>query len=308
MEPCKWPNFFIVGAVKCGTTTLYAMLKRHPQVFLPAMKEPHYFMDPLPVGMVTKLERVAGDREGYRRLYQGAEGFQAVGDASPYYLWDANAAARIHETCPDARIIIILRDPVVRAHSQFLMDPLSGLYSKCTFFELLQRDVQQKTHQWGAPGLYVELGLYHEQVRRYIELFGRDRVLVLLFDNLMKDPRSLYTSIAKYLEVDAAPFENMELVEAQNTFRSPRFQLLYQFASMKMGRDLRQKLLPTFVQDWLRYSPLLYSRQKPPLDDDARQFLQEIYQPNIAKLEDLLGRQLPELRKSWKPAGVFPAA
>lgn len=295
-----WPNFFIVGGVKCGTTTLYEHLKQHPQVFLPDMKEPSYFMDSVPPPSdFRKREDRAGDREGYLALYSHAEAFRAIGDASPYYLWDNGAAERIHKSCPEARIIVILRDPVQRAYSQYLKDPISGFDTKLGFYDTIRNDQQDPNRNWWRPGLYVELGLYHEQVKRYIEIFGRDRVLVVLVEDLKNNPMAFYSRIASHLGIEHAPFANINLTEAYNTFRTPRFRTAYMLASRLISRELRYKLLPTRVVKFLRFSPMLYSSRRPPLDDQARRYLQGIYGPDLTRLEQLLGRELPELRKSW---------
>jgi hypothetical protein len=115
-----WPNFYIVGAPKCGTTSLYEYLKPHPQVFFPNIKEQNFFSTPPPPNAQLFDLRYCGSSEEYQLLYQGAEKFDAIGDASPSYLWDENACRRIHAACPKAKIIIILRDPAARAYSHFL--------------------------------------------------------------------------------------------------------------------------------------------------------------------------------------------
>lgn len=294
-----WPNFFIAGAAKCGTTALYAVLKKHPQVFLPEMKETNYFASAPPPPEVNEID-CAGDFAGYQRLYQGAEGFAAVGDSSPSYLWNEGAAERIHNVSPQAKIVIILRDPVVRAHSAYLMNLRSGAEPKsATFWEALQRDAARREKGWWIARLYVELGLYHDQVRRYLNVFGRKQTHILLFDDLKNDPAAAYRGIAQHLGIAPDGFRLDELSELHNAYRMPRSLAVYRLLTGSVSRQLRHKLLPASVQDWLRHSPLLYGSRKPSLDDESRRYLQEIFDPDINSLEELLGRKLPELRKSW---------
>jgi hypothetical protein len=229
-------------------------------------------------------------------MFQGSEGFAAVGDLSTPYLWDENAPRRIHDACSDAKIIIMLRDPIARAYSFYLMNLLNELESAPTFREALRRDATRDKSTWFTSFQYVEAGLYHDQVRRYLELFGSERVLVRLFDELKENPRDLYAAIADHLGIDAAPFDAIKVSEAHNYYRMPRFRVAYRIAG---ALGLRSKLLPPSVRRWLNHNSLLFDRKKPPMEDASRQYLKGIYEPDVARLEALLDRNFPELRKSW---------
>ena len=292
-----WPNFFIVGASKCGTTSLYAHLKKHPQVFLPEIKEPNYFStdappgEPiLPIGKSTTLEE-------YRALYRPAAGFRAIGDMSTAYVWDKNVPGRIREVSPDAKIIIMLRDPVMRAHSQYLMYLSHGGDPSQSLWEALQRDKNRNKSSRLSSFLYLERGLYFEQVQRYFDVFGRDRVLVLLFDDLTVQPGAVFKRVAEHIGIEPDQFGSMDLSEVHNSFNMAKFMTAYKIAGY-LG--LRTKLLPKSARQWLKQSPFLFDKKKPPVDEESRRYLQHIYGPDIVRLEELLGRKLPELRKSWK--------
>src|SRR5437667_3118215 len=166
-----WPNFFIVGAQNSGTTSLYGYLKQHPDVFMPALKEPHYFAQITPSHEQRYLRTIVRDEAAYLRLFLKAKGYPAIGEASPSYLWDANAPHRIRKAVPHAKIIILLRDPVERAYSHYLMDVREGRQD-LPFLQALERDWNRSKKGWSVSQLYVELGLYAEQVRRYLEVFG----------------------------------------------------------------------------------------------------------------------------------------
>src|SRR5437667_5641216 len=102
----RLPNFFIVGAPRCGTTALYTYLRQHPDIFLPETKEPHYFNRDMNSGGAIR------DHKEYLSLFAGAQGRARVGEASVYYLSSAYAAREISKVCPGAKIIVMLRNPV----------------------------------------------------------------------------------------------------------------------------------------------------------------------------------------------------
>lgn len=290
-----WPNLFIVGVQKCGTTSMYRHLKQHPQVFFPEMKEPAVFANfPGPEEPVL-IEPVRLTIEEYQRLYWKASGFEIIGDASPHYLGDREPAERIHEVSPTAKIIIMLRDPVVRAHSAYLMNSLHGWDSAPSFREALQQDEPRRKTSWYTSHRYVEAGLYCDQVRHYINLFGRAKVKVLLFEDLAKRPGKLLSSVASFLEIDPGPFDSIELTEVHNSYRKPRSVAAYQiFSGLRLNKGI-----PHSLRRRLKRSPLFFDTKKPPLDNQSRQLLQRIYDRDICSLEKLLGRDMSKLRKSW---------
>ncbi len=294
VQNIHWPNFYCVGAPKAGTTFVFEHLRGHPQVFLPRSKEPEFFST-----------YPATSAEEYRRLYAGAGGFAAIADFSPFYLSDPGAHQRIHEASPSAKILILLRDPVARAHSHFLMYRRTGVEPEESFLKALRRYFESEgrgdeyCRDWKSSREYVESGMYYGQVRRYVETFGARQVKVLLLDDLTREPRETMLQVAQFLGIDPAPFEKTELSGGEGSFRAPRYQGLY-----RMVRDSEMKkrimlYLPARLQLWLRESPLLYGHAKPSIDPEARRYLQEIYGPDVDQLEEFLGRKFPELRKSW---------
>jgi Sulfotransferase family len=296
-----WPNFYIVGAAKCGTTSVWAYLKNHPQVFLPEKpekKEPTYFVTaPVPSHYVPGIY-YAGDKEGYLRLYEGAGGYKAVGDASPGYLWDVNAPHRIHDVCPGARIVIMLRDPVERAHSHYLRQAWWGI-EPLSFLEAIKRDHSGDPNNWWNRFMYVEIGLYHEQVKRYIETFGRAQVAIYLLDELEKDSWGVMSAICRHIGVDPALLDKKELRRLHNPSRQPRFKWLYSGVRRIFPLKVRKRILSESMRSWMSYNPVFYKPEKPNFGAEAAKYLQSIYEPDVCRLEELLDRKLPELRKSW---------
>lgn len=299
-----WPNFFIVGAVKCGTTSLWEHLKGHPQIFFPTLKEPYFFQSKLPDPRITsKLAyEYIGQQEKYLKLFSSARGYAAVGEASPTYLCDEEAPRKIKEASPNARIIAILRDPILRAHSHFLMHRRAGKESIPNFYDALKADLAQlgQDSRYFGNRLYVEMGLYYEQTKRYIDTFGRGRVSVLLLDDLSINPSGTMNRITEHLGIE--PFQtNHTWRSGSNQFKMPRpgLRSAFRVAHRVLKNEKVERVIPGFVNEWLRSSPLLYERRRPFLDAESQRLLQEIFEPDVNKLEDLLERKLPELRKSW---------
>lgn len=284
----NWPNFFVVGAHKAGTTSLYEHLKAHPQVFLPSCKEPRYFTPEVRGGVTL---------EEYRALYAGAAGYKAVGDVTPFYLPSAEAPGRIREASPNAKIVIMLRDPVERAFSHYLYQRQIGEEPAGTFREALRRYEDPGAAEWHFSREYVEHGLYCTQVRRYLETFGREHVLVLLFEDLAKDPNALLARIAEHIGVDPEFFASRDVSEARNPYHMPKFGGIRALQRLGVTR-----LVPRSVV--LAVRPWFFDQKKPALDEESRRYLQDLYAPDVSALEELLGRKLPELRKSWAVSAI----
>jgi hypothetical protein len=292
-----WPTFYVVGAAKCGTTSVWQYLKQHPQVFLPEMKEPCFFAS-APVPPNSEKRHCPGNREVYKSLYQKANGYLAIGDASTRYLWDPDVPARIHEVAPQARIVIVLRDPVERAYSHFSMFNEKGT-GRSTFLETIQLPKSDIHSELFPQRIYVDAGLYYESVLRYFETFGREQVGIYFFDDLEKDTMTYMSAICRHIGVDPSLLDRKELARANLQGITPRAKWLYKAARAVLSRRLRRSVFPPSVREWMGTSPLLYKRYTQPRDDRATKYLQSIYEPDLCRLEELLGRKLPQLRRSW---------
>jgi hypothetical protein len=277
----NWPNFFVVGAHKAGTSFLYTHLKRHPDVFLPRIKELMYFQPG---------HKAYVDLDQYRVLYEDANRYKAIGEVTPYYLCDPAVPARIHEICPAAKIVIALRDPVQRAYSHFLMDREFD-YAE-SFGEAVRRYEDRSAKRWSLSQEYIEWGLYCDGVRRYMDTFGNDQVLVVLFEDLEKRSNTVLAGIAQYLGVDPGFYDGLDVSTIPNPYHQPKFSGIRWLQNHGITKLVPRSLV-------LAVRPIFFNTRKPPLDDKSRQWLQKFYEPDIGRLEELLGRKLPELRKSW---------
>jgi hypothetical protein len=291
-----WPNFLIVGAQKAATTSLYFYLKDIPGVYLSKLKEPNYFA---PHAIQGKISDAIKDKKEYLRLFENASEYVAIGEASPSYLWDPDSPKLIHQTVPHARIIMILRDPIERAYSSYLMTvKYSG--TKESFYDQLMRDYKRQAKVFGISPQYVELGLYYEQVKRYFDIIGREQVKVIIFEEFVQNPEQTVNEVLAFLGVNHTVTAIREQYNASSVPRSPLTVWLFPFVRWLRDRNIKfykiLNLFPDSIVESLqeRNNKLLFKRtQKPKIEPATFKFLQEIYHDDVLRLESLLGRSLP---------------
>ncbi len=303
------PDFFVAGAPRSGTTTLYHALRAHPDVFMSPVKEPHFFSrsDLQPARFRESLKASLGafdfdawlegrhrpflhrwyvdSWDRYVRLFEGSHPYRRRGEASTSYLWSAHAAAAIRERIPGARIIISLRHPVERAFSHYLMERRMGLTTK-SFHDHLAEDAAGPIRTWGATSLYVETGLYHDQVRRFIDTFGRDNVHVSLLEDLAGNPEKLMQSLFGFLEVE--PTEATDF-SRYNEARLPRFPGLGGRAGATAAQRAVRRL-PDAVRGLARR--LLYRSPRLAMAAGDRATLLHRFRDDTLRLQDLIQRDL----------------
>lgn len=303
-----WPNFFIVGAANSGTTSLYTCLNQHPQVFLPALKEPHYFAHVRPAYEQRYMRTYITEENAYLRLFHKGAEYPAIGEASPSYLFDAEAPSRIRRVLPNAKIIMLLRDPVERAHSHYLMDVREGVQRE-QFSRAIEEDWYRSRKGWGVSHLYVELGLYAEQVSRYLSTFGRKQVLILMFEELRRASENGKSALAKvlgFLQVDPHHLDRIDTSYAENSYGVARWSWARRLAGSNRIRRVGQILVPPSLGSNQAVKRLIFQRffvktaPRPEMDPGAKDLLCSIFDPDIRALEELLQRRLPELRQTWE--------
>ena len=282
------PNFFIVGAPKAGTTSLYHYLSQHSEVFLSPKKELNYFSQADIVAQCLYYhERGVGDRAEFESFFENANGAKAVGEASVSYLFYQNVASRIHALLPEAKIIIVLRNPIDRAFSHYLMDRRLG-YVEISFDDIVY---QRSGHPLGD--LYyqqaVSLGMYYEQVKRYLDLFGEKRVKIFLNDDLLADTPGVVRSLFAFLGVDTS-FET-PLTRHHNVYGKPRNGLVRYLYTMKGLRIVTKKLFPAGFAAGMK-KKLLIPGEKPVMNRQTGDYLLSIYKEDIGKLAALIKRDL----------------
>ena len=206
---------------------MYAYLKSHPDVFMPDVKEPHYFGSDL-----AFRYRRRPDEQQYRSYFAGADGQSRVGEASIWYLYSSDAAAEIRAAVPGARAVVMVRDPVemiVAMHSQFVYNGHEDL----PLAEALEAEADRaggrripESANFPAGLLYRKVASFAEQIERYYGVLGRDAVHVVVFDDLKADPAGTYRCVLEFLEVDPDHRPDFEVVNANKVARSTTFRRL----------------------------------------------------------------------------------
>lgn len=206
------PTFFVLGAARCGTTSLHYWLAQQPEIAMSAIKEPNHFVfRPGPDGPVPciaddrrLLAKSVPDRTAYERLFP-AGGVRAAGDASPLYLYTRETPELIAAAVPDARLVAIVREPVERAWSHFLyVNDGLGDEAPRAFTEAVRRELPLGYEPYRTGTHFLRLSRYAEQLQRYLAVFPRDRLLVLPYDVLVREPSAALRQICELLQVDPA--------------------------------------------------------------------------------------------------------
>ncbi len=315
----RMPDFFIVGHAKSGTTALYEMLRRHPQVFMPeykggAGKEPWYFSrdNPHPQRSgerdISFTGRAAMSEEEYLSLFDGARDGQLRGEASSSYLWSRTAAARIAAVRPDAHIVAIIREPAsfLRSlHLQLLQNKHEAVYDFREAVELdparLEgRNIPSRSY-WPGALIYSDRVRYVEQLRRYHEVFGRERVLVLVYDDFRDDNAGTVQQVERFLGVEEMPIEPLQA----NPTIAPRARVETWRRRLRRGQDplsrtLRNtgKALTTRrIRERYFYSlvPRALFGRPPAPDEEFMQELRRRFKPEVVALSEYLQRDLVAL-------------
>jgi hypothetical protein len=287
------PNFFVVGAQKAGTTSLYHYLNQHPQVFMSPVKEPHFFE-----GLQSEYRRpgrrkppVANLRD-YEALFSGASGEIAVGEASASYLYSPEAPVLIRRSVPEARIIAVLRDPAERAYSNFLHVVQVGREPLADFAAALQAEEGRMRDNWGPLWYYEHKGFYYAQVKRYLETFGRDQVGIWLYEDLRDHPTEMMREIFCFLAVDETFVPQVTIEHNPSGLpRNEGVKALYNRVRSLSARnpELMGRFLPAGLRTHLRNRIFV---KPPPFPPDVRSKLRRTYREDILKLQELIGRDL----------------
>jgi hypothetical protein len=228
------PDFFIAGHSKCGTSALYLMLRSHPQVFMPDIKEPRFFAPELRSRFRGTDSDIRPDTlEGYLALFAPAEPGEILDEASPSYLRSRTAAARIAAVAPGARIIAILREPASFLRSFHLQSLHNHVETEPDLRRALELEPERRegrsippTSHVPATLLYSDHVRYVEQLRRFEEQFPREQILVLIYDDFRAHNEETVRRVLRFLEVDdTAPVAQVE-TETLGSVRSPRMHRL----------------------------------------------------------------------------------
>lgn len=266
------PNFLIVGAMKCGTSTLKGYLQLHDNIFM-VPREIHFF------------DRDSNYRRGikwYEEFFRGASHQKAVGEKTPNYCYGPSVPGRIHEYLPQAKLIWIFRDPVARAYSHYWHFVRRG--RELSSFESALTGIigADQTNENNYEG-YLKVGVYAEQVSRYLEFFPKDQMQFLLLEDLVSDPESTVKRVFNFLGVD--PDMEIKKRVKQNVGFMPRSAYLNWTVRRLFKLSVADALLEKINQSFAR-------PKYPPMKEQTRVQLKRYYERPNSELAKLIGINL----------------
>jgi hypothetical protein len=291
------PDFLVIGAPKAGTTALHAALANHPGLYMSAIKEPKFFLSdgPPPTkggpGDALTYREHVWRREDYEALFDPAPTGTLTGESTPLYLYDRAALGRIRETIPGAKLIVIVRDPVERAHSNWTHLWSAGLEPIGDFVRACGEEERRIAAGWASFWHYIGLGRYGEQLEYLFTLFPREQVLVLRYRRLVDEPAQTLDEICAFLGVEQGVLTE---IPRQNVTAHPEPTLghravgLAQRAGSVIGTMIPGLTAAMLTGPLERYLQR-HSRERQPLSWDQRQELIPRFEADIKLLEQVLG-------------------
>lgn len=259
------PNLFIVGAAKAGTTSLFNYLKNHKDIYSCPIKEPNYFNTELKLDncrqeiqnkihlnknyftsskLKIKHSACIDNLEEYLKLFEAADSKKIIIESSTSYLPSSNAAKEIYNFNSESKIIIILRDPVSRKISHYNMDLSAGKNSGNMLIDL-KNDYNLKKKGYFISHMYLDLSLYYAQVQRYLNVFPKEQILILRYEDLLNDRDNFLKKTCKFIEID---YDKLQLTDVKvfNKTKIPRNNIMKFFLNFK-------SVLPSFIKSRMMF-------------------------------------------------------
>lgn len=290
----KKPNFFIVGAPKCGTTALYEFLRGHPDIYVPTtVKEPHYFS--------SEINFISDDE--YASLFAQWDYEKMAGEASTSYLSSNTAYKKIKAFNPKAKTIIMLRNPVDMIYSLYHELRFAGWEDKTSFEEALAAEEKRQEAFDTAPEnnplfhlLYRKTANYSEHVKKYFDTFAKNNILVILYDDFQRDNAAEFKRVLTFLKVDNS-YRPISF-NTHNVNKKARFPVLMKLAYQgpNYWRHILKTVIP--IRSLRRYLGSKFMQantvetQRLPMSPKLKKKLRQEFTPEIKKLEVLLKRDL----------------
>lgn len=291
------PNFLIVGAAKSGTTSLYQYLKQHPQIYMSPVKEPRFFsfesatLDFSGPGDEREIHSTITSLEEYRRLFDGVTTEEAVGEASPPYLYVPNTPEKIADYVPEAKIIAILRQPADRAFSNYMDKRSSGDEPYAEFSRALDDESRRIAENWSFSWHYAARGYYHRQLKPFFETFPERQIRVFLFDDLESDAASVVREIFRFLEVDDSFSPNVEV--RYRVSGAPKSEQVHRaLRSSSLIKSVAKRVLPNSMRASAKARLQARNTVRQSISAEDRGRLNDLYREDIEQLQDLLDRDL----------------
>lgn len=299
------PNFFFIGGMRCGSTSLNLMLEQHPDVYMSHIKEPYYYtaeayrnIESPTAELIDQMRTFeAGGKyrtdQTYQSLFMDVNDAKIVGESS-HYIYHPDTAAEIFKHCPEARILVSLRNPVDRLFSEFLFALRNGSEAATfsDYVEWYSRDYKSGDIREKSKVPKLNKGLQSGLLAPWIAQFGQDRVKLVLFDDLNHMPVETMMDIFRWLQIDTG--HKFQKVHAQKGGASKARWLTNAMNSNSAWLNKVKTSIPKSARIKLR--SILYSKilERPDMDEKTRQFLWDFYQDDVKYLSEIIGRDLSQ--------------
>jgi hypothetical protein len=314
------PTFIVIGAVKAGTTSLHYYLSQHPEIQMSQMKEPRFFHvdgeepdfndlavryglglrdeseERFKIMIKSRIKRKIDNIDNYESLWDAGSEIKVRGEVSPTYIYDAIVPSRIHKRLPNIKLIAILRNPMARAYSHYIMDVRNGFEEMDDFADALRNEPFEIDDFWWGKRHYIRHGFYTRPLQRYLKEFDNVQVRIFLYDDYKNSPDEMLKNIFQFLGVDPSFKVNMSMRYNEGLIPDNSF-----FSDLVRSRHPVKRLLLSVVPDKL----LLPIRQRiianqkliepKTMTQEVRQRLIEIFREDIISVQGLLKRDL----SSW---------
>jgi len=288
----KHPNFFIIGAAKSGTSSLYKYLDQHPQIYMSPVKEPHYFsyrekyLFSKGPNDLKRMEGATSDLNSYLLLFKHAANEKCIGEASTTYLDSLDAPHAIKSFVPQAKIIVILRNPVDRAYASFMHLRRDGVENYSDFGKALEAEEIRIMNQWSILWHYKSRQFTYEKLARYYSIFPKAQIKVYEYERWKQNNGIILRDIWSFLEVDQIVSINVSI--KYNVGGTPRSELIHNFLSKKSScKEIFKLLIPYPYRILLRKRIFKLNLIKPMLSRELRSKLLNAYREDIEKLQEL---------------------
>jgi hypothetical protein len=296
------PDFLVAGVPKAGTAPLHAALSAHPGLYLSPVKEPKFFLTdgPPPArggpGDALTYREHVWERARYEALFDAAPPGTLRGEATPLYLYDAAAMGRIRRLIPGARLIVVVRDPVERAHSNWTHLWSAGLEPVGDFLRACDEEPGRIAAGWASFWHYTRLGCYGEQLERAFGLFPREQILVLRYRLMIDEPAATLDRICDFLGVPAGVLTE---IPRENVTAHPEHTLAHRAVALGMrASDAVGRIMPGTAATAATHRLERYlqrgRRERQPLSWDQRQALLPRFEEDIRLLGALLGEDFTD--------------
>jgi hypothetical protein len=297
------PNFFIIGAPKCGTTALSEYLREHPNVFMSNPKEPNYFCK----DFFKHIKGGIRTESAYLDLFKNVgPNHIAVGEASVWYLYSQCAVSNIRDFNPNVRLIAMLRNPVdliYSLHSQFLFNQTETETDFIKAWDLQEKRLEGIFLPKGkevALTQYRKIGMLGEQVDRLMKLFPKERIKIILFDDFTRSTKKVYRSVLRFLDLPDDKRDDFKVINSNKTYvhdwlkpitKRPPHQFSFVFNTVKRVFGLGHV---QFRKKIIRLNTV--HSKRPAMPQEFRAHLSEIFKPDIERLESIILKDLSAWR------------